>query len=185
VVLGPGDRNSGWPAREQHTTRLATEQLDERRDLLGVLGVQRCRERSRDERKRARQLDRIRIGDQQRAGPEALAQQEVWVLKERPLRVAGLLLVSVMVVNVATIANDCRPPRPGSGFCRTGSRRLTLLLGVALADLLLTGRSGRVIRSWRPDPARTSVPVTLLLISGPVRLVCPLTLASYLPTPRS
>ena len=65
-------------------------------------------------------------------------------------RVAGVLLVSVVVVNVVTIAADLQAGAAGIGLLAgVGFRWLVLPLGVALAALLLAGRYGQVVAALR------------------------------------
>lgn len=65
-------------------------------------------------------------------------------------RVAGVLLVSVVVVNVITIAADLQAGAAGIGLLAgVGFRWLVLPLGLALAALLLIGRYGHVVAVLR------------------------------------
>jgi Mn2+/Fe2+ NRAMP family transporter len=65
-------------------------------------------------------------------------------------RVAGVLLVSVVVVNVVTIAADLQAGATGIGLLAGVSFRwLVAPLGVALAGLLLVGRYGQVVAVLR------------------------------------
>ncbi len=69
-------------------------------------------------------------------------------------RLVTVLLVSVVVVNVVTIAADLQAGLPGSGCWPVGSRRLVLPLGLALAGFLLIRRYGQlvaVLRCLMPD----------------------------------
>jgi hypothetical protein len=60
--------------------------------------------------------------------------------------VAAVLLVSVVVVNLVTIAADLQAGAAGIGLLAgTGSRWLAVPLGVALAGLLLAGKYGQVV----------------------------------------
>lgn len=61
-------------------------------------------------------------------------------------RVAGALLVSVVVVNVVTIAADLQAGAAGIGLLAgVGSRWLVLPLALALTAVLLIGRYGQVV----------------------------------------
>jgi Mn2+/Fe2+ NRAMP family transporter len=65
-------------------------------------------------------------------------------------RVAGVLLVSVVVVNVVTIAADLQAGAAGIGLLAGVSFRwLVVPLGLALAGLLLIGRYGQVVAVLR------------------------------------
>jgi Mn2+/Fe2+ NRAMP family transporter len=65
-------------------------------------------------------------------------------------RVAGVLLVSVIVVNVITIAADLQAGAAGIGLLAgVGSRWLVLPLGLALAGLLMIGRYAQVVAVLR------------------------------------
>jgi Mn2+/Fe2+ NRAMP family transporter len=64
--------------------------------------------------------------------------------------VAAVLLVSVVVVNLITIAADLQAGAAGIGLLAgVGSRWLVMPLGAALAGLLLAGRYGQVVAVLR------------------------------------
>ena len=64
--------------------------------------------------------------------------------------VAAVLLVSVVVVNLATIAADLQAGAAGIGLLAgVGSRWLVVPLGAAVAGLLLAGRYGQVVAVLR------------------------------------
>jgi Mn2+/Fe2+ NRAMP family transporter len=65
-------------------------------------------------------------------------------------RIAGLLLVSVMVVNLVTMAADLQAGAAGLGLLtRVDPRWLVLPLSVAIAALLMMGRYGQVVAVLR------------------------------------
>jgi Mn2+/Fe2+ NRAMP family transporter len=65
-------------------------------------------------------------------------------------RVAGLLLVSIVTVNVVTIAADLQAGAAGMGLLTgAASRLLVLPLGAAVAGLLLVGRYGQLVAVLR------------------------------------
>ena len=67
-------------------------------------------------------------------------------LKRYGRRVAAVLLVSVVVVNLVTITADLQAGAAGIGLLAgVGSRWLVVPLGVAVAGLLLAGKYGQVV----------------------------------------
>jgi len=71
-------------------------------------------------------------------------------LKRYGQGVAAVLLVSVVVVNLVTIAADLRAGAAGIGLLAgVGSRWLVVPLGAAVAGLLLAGKYGQVVAVLR------------------------------------
>jgi len=63
--------------------------------------------------------------------------------------VAAVLLVSVVVVNLVTIAADLQARAAGIGLAGVDSRWLVVPLGAAVAGLLLAGKYGQVVAVLR------------------------------------
>ena len=83
-------------------------------------------------------------------GAEARDDLQSLTLKRYGPGVAAVLLVSVVAVNLVTIAADLQAGAAGIGLLAgVGSRWLVVPLGVALAGLLLAGKYGQVVAVLR------------------------------------
>ena len=83
-------------------------------------------------------------------GAQARDDLQSLTLKRYGPGVAAMLLVSVVVVNLVTIAADLQAGAAGIGLLAgAGSRWLVVPLGVALAGLLLAGKYGQVVAVLR------------------------------------
>ena len=83
-------------------------------------------------------------------GVVARADLQTMALKRYGPRVAGVLLVSVVVVNVVTIAADLQAGAAGIGLLADVDPRWPVLpLGLALARLLLIGKYDEVVAVLR------------------------------------
>ena len=83
-------------------------------------------------------------------GAEARDDLQSLTLKRYGPGVAAVLLVSVVVVNLVTIAADLQAGAAGIGLLAgVGSRWLVVPLGVAVAGLLVAGRYGQVVAVLR------------------------------------
>ena len=85
-----------------------------------------------------------------KVGSVARSDLQTLTLKRYGWRVAAILLVSVVVVNVVTIAADLQAGAVGIGLLiGVDSRWLVLPLGLGLVALLLVGRYGEVVGALR------------------------------------
>ncbi len=83
-------------------------------------------------------------------GAEARDDLQSLTLKRYGPGVAAVLLVSVVVVNLVTIAADLQAGAAGIGLLAgIGARWLVVPLGVAVAGLLLAGKYGQVVALLR------------------------------------
>lgn len=104
-----------------------------------------------------------RPGYRGRPDPSRFLRKGAWLTRKRYGRgVATVLLVSVVAVNLVTIAADLQAGAAGLGLLAgVDFRWLVAPLGLALAGLLVAGRYGQVVAVlrylmlwWRPSARR-------------------------------